>query len=376
MHASFRARLVCAAGILVAAVNGCGSGADSPSAPSVDTTPLADVQGQWRMLAAAQLHTCGLSKSGIAYCWGRNDRNQIGDSTIVTRSTPTRVATTARFSSIAAGGYTSCAIAASGEAYCWGLYNGAVNAPQLVDATHKFTSLAASRYKVCGIGVDATVYCWTTINGTPANPTALTGNLRFKTLVAGSTRFCGVTTPDGATYCWIDDIEWNPNGAAREPYSPAAAALAVGGSPSPSGHVCALDASGAASCWGSNDTGELGDGSITSRPTPVSVLGGFEFASIAASLTRTCAVAVSNSAGYCWGSYEIPASLPQRTRPEEVLLGFKVASFAMGDQHTCAVTPGGAAFCWGVDSDGQLGDGNVGLASFEPRRVPDPPVSQ
>ena len=65
-------------------------------------------------------------------------------------------------------------------------------------------------------------------------------------------------------------------------------------------HACALAPAGEAYCWGSNDSGELGDGSDSLRAEPTRVTGGLSFASISAGHNRTCAIA---SAGelYCWG---------------------------------------------------------------------------
>jgi len=64
--------------------------------------------------------TCGLSTSGAAYCWGKNDRGQLGDGTTTRRLVPTPVAGGLRFKSLAVGTGHACAVAVSGIAYCWG----------------------------------------------------------------------------------------------------------------------------------------------------------------------------------------------------------------------------------------------------------------
>jgi alpha-tubulin suppressor-like RCC1 family protein len=75
-------------------------------------------------LAGGNYHTCGLTASGAAYCWGRNSESELGDggSGISHRAAPTGVAGGLNFSAISAGGFHSCALSTTGTAYCWG-YN-------------------------------------------------------------------------------------------------------------------------------------------------------------------------------------------------------------------------------------------------------------
>ena len=76
-------------------------------------------------------HSCGLARTGEAYCWGSNRETQLGDGKLDTLSSttrdsasyqrePTRVTGALPFESISAGRYHTCALTAAGEAYCWG----------------------------------------------------------------------------------------------------------------------------------------------------------------------------------------------------------------------------------------------------------------
>ena len=66
-------------------------------------------------------------------------------------------------------------------------------------------------------------------------------------------------------------------------------------------HTCGVTAAGTAYCWGGNFSGELGDGTTTSRLTPVLVASGVSFAAVSAGSLHTCGLTAAGTA-YCWGS--------------------------------------------------------------------------
>jgi alpha-tubulin suppressor-like RCC1 family protein len=77
-------------------------------------------------LAADGNHTCGLSITGAAFCWGRNFSGQLGNNSTVNSQTPVAVSLpggVTGFVSIAAGDDHTCALTGTGAAYCWGLNN-------------------------------------------------------------------------------------------------------------------------------------------------------------------------------------------------------------------------------------------------------------
>jgi alpha-tubulin suppressor-like RCC1 family protein len=128
-------------------------------------------------------------------------------------------------------------------------------------------------------------------------------------------------------------------------------------------HACGLATNGAAYCWGLNGSGTLGDGTTTSRPTPVAVAGGLFFKQISANDSQTCGVTLDGTA-YCWGdnSYgQLGVSWPvfQSTTPIPVATNLRFHSIVAGGVHTCALTDLGAAYCWGQNLAGQLGDGTT-----------------
>ena len=71
-------------------------------------------------LQAGGSHTCGIAADSSAYCWGANDKGQLGDSTTTDRTTPAAVTGGLKFTRLSAGRQHTCGVATDDRAYCWG----------------------------------------------------------------------------------------------------------------------------------------------------------------------------------------------------------------------------------------------------------------
>jgi hypothetical protein len=166
--------------------------------------------------------------------------------------------------------------------------------------------------------------------------------------IAGGDAGCGVGT-DGGAYCFGPPTTLVPGGLAFTSLS------------SRGGHVCGIVTGGAVWCWGSNASGQLGDGTFTSRTTPVLVSGGLQFQQVSAGYDHTCGVTVAGAA-YCWGNNSASqignGSNVTIPAPVAVLGGHSFGSVSAGVQFSCGVTAAGAGYCWGLGSYGLLGIGS------------------
>ena len=148
------------------------------------------------------------------------------------------------------------------------------------------------------------------------------------------------------------------------------------------GHACGLAADGLAYCWGYEGFGGLGDGHpVPERPsrrwvsTPSPVVGGLRFTSISVGFRTTCALDAKGRA-YCWGYNSDgqvgDSTTTNRSEPRPVIGGLVFREVHAGGDASCGITTDGETMCWGGGSLGQLGNGKTPKRSFRPVRLVDP----
>jgi alpha-tubulin suppressor-like RCC1 family protein len=375
---------------LVLAVFGCQQDSESPTGPT-EATPspsaaaaLATTALSFYQVDGGNTHSCGITTDNLAYCWGDNWAGQLGDGTTTGHLTPRPVLGGLHFRTISAGWAHTCAVTMDYRAYCWGLNDWGQlgdgtglshRVPTPVKTSLTFRQIDTGTEHTCAVGyTDHRPYCWGTNHegqlgeGTTNphfTPLAVAGKLRMREVRTGYSHTCGVTTGN-VVYCW----GWNQFGQLGQSTtgSYSVKPIRVSGGlefrnlTAGWEHTCAVTTGDRVYCWGHNGSGQLGDGTTSTRFAPKPVLGSTLFTRVTAGAFHTCAESEANTA-YCWGANNLGqggnGSSVTKFRPTLVSGGLHFAQVSAGSNHTCGKTSASKAYCWGWNPYGEVGDGTT-----------------
>ncbi len=349
-----------------------GDGSTTASSHPVSVTGLSGVREIDTHLA---YHACALTDAGVIKCWGANRFGQLGDGATENRKSPVDVTgLPAAVQAVATGANHACALTAEGDVMCWGsnyFGQGGKNpgwAPVQVQGLETgVQSIDIDWDHACAI-VAGGVKCWGN-NGagqlgdgtrtSRSKPTDVTGLTAGVSSISIGLRFTCALTDAGEVKCWgmnadIDSLVPVDAPGALDHIK----GLAVGAN-----HACVITQNNGVKCWGRNSAGQLGDGSTTYRHQPVDVVGLTSgVRAISAGGWHTCALMMDGGVK-CWGdngSGQLgDGTVVDRTTPVDVVGLPPIRAISVGGAHTCAVTSGdGELLCWGGNHFGQLGDGS------------------
>jgi alpha-tubulin suppressor-like RCC1 family protein len=367
-------------------------------------------------ISAGVFHTCAVTTEGEAYCWGDNDKGELGAELLSPRQSspsPVRVAGGLTFSAVSVGDQFTCGLTTDDVAYCWGdnefaqLGDGSTtrsSEPVQVAGGLRFTSISAGIAGACALTASGAAYCWganwsgevgdsSANSGLEPSPRPVAGGVVFRSITLGLYHTCGLSLA-GQVYCWgyityegITSYGYpSPMLFDSGPVKSLGATLE---------NVCVVALDGTPYCSGTGHWGNLGNDSLAYEHRPVPVTGGVHVESITAGQgSHTCGILADGSL-ICWGANDggqlgvtpaapacsddngQPASCSKRPIPGAA--GFTFASVSAGQIHTCGIGLDGIAYCWGSNapgltnlgttySGGELGDGTT-TSSWKPVRV-------
>ncbi|MCA9651378.1 MAG: hypothetical protein H6712_10395 [Myxococcales bacterium] len=343
-------------------------------------------------VAVGDRHSCAIKLDGSVWCWGANDLGQLAVAAPEMSSTPIQVmgfGPGSEATVLAARNHT-CAIHGT-TAACWG-----DNTDQKVDfgaaipfvttpseavwATPATHVGAGGTHTCVSRGADLPVICWGSnasgqlsgAGGPDPQMATIPPGLEPSAIALGQSHTC-VSALTGELLCWGDNASGQLGlDPATTPMSSETNVIAIppiGSVVAGFEHTCARAGSDVL-CWGRNDQGQVGDGTGVSTFTPTIVTfppGTAAVTSVVAAADQTCAIVAPGDV-WCWGGNSNGELLLPGDKmgndafalsPREIDLDFDVAQLATGVTHTCALSTTGQVLCWGVNGDGQIGDGTT-----------------
>jgi alpha-tubulin suppressor-like RCC1 family protein len=307
--------------------------ADTPQPMSTET-PIPEPNA--KAIGLGYDHACALTPEGGVKCWGLNKFGGLGNGKTSDSKKPVDVVGLSHgVKAIAVGGLHTCALTSEGGVKCWG-YN---ENGQLGDGT-------------------------ITNSSTPVEVIGLSSGV--KAISSGARHTCAILS-SGGLKCWGDNqFGALGNGSTQGSNVPVdVAGLSSGVKAVTAGSLstCAITEDGGVKCWGSNQEGELGNGTQNDQIRPVDVIGlQGGIVSVAMGAGGSTCTLDSNGRVMCWGGNDYgqlgkKASEASATPTEVANLPDGVEVISLGWYHSCVMTREGSIQCWGRNSDGELGNG-------------------
>jgi alpha-tubulin suppressor-like RCC1 family protein len=355
-----------------------GTGATTATNP----VPLA-IQGFYLGNASARAVSCSFqsccalrTNDSYAFCWGLNTLGRLGDGSTTQRLVPARVQGPLlgeAVASIKAGAFHSCAILAKDNTlFCWG----SDASGQLGDAGGTLTSSAYPKEVQGVIGDDVYPYHY------------------IVDFAIGESYTCAITTRGSELFCWGQTVTTGipqlgtdfplPSGEVNTPrvvpgFESGVREVKV------TYHVHAVRSDNTTWCWGSNVNGECGDGDTDYNiavPNLIEELAEFRFSESTQSIggNHACAIRSVDSTLWCWGLNTNgqlgTGDLNSRYSPARVVgvfLSGTASVVVAGDRHTCALLSSTSVmYCWGDNTNGATGINSVSGNSLTPTAVAAP----
>ena len=354
--------------------------------------------------------TCAIKSDGSAYCWGEGSAGEIGDGNQTDVSTPTAIDVSGSipdtWKEIGVGSDVTCGLAGDGTVWCWGWCGNDIcgsysnNQISPVQATtDTFETFSMRGQTACGIKADQTLWCWGENNdGNIGNgnttdqtlPVQVSGT--WKAVSTAQRHTCAIKT-DGTAWCWGRNWQGEvtgDGGSTQYEATPTAVdttgavpdtwtAISVG-----QFYTCAIASDGTAWCWGRGTSGVLGDGTDEPDPNPsyavTAVSGGGTWKAISAGGSATCGIKSDDSL-WCWGIHTDGQlgdgiTFGSALTPVAVSGSYSWASVTVspgqGDDlpaQVCGIQTDGTAWCWGTGTTGERGDNSTTTAQSTPVQV-------
>ena len=374
----------------------------------VNAVPMQD----WRLIAAGNGFACGEQTDASVYCWGRNLSGELGAGITADKLVPTLVDTN-RWRKVAGGTSSTLALRDDGSLWGWGLGR---SRPRLT-ALGPWASVGVAYFHACAIRSSGELDCWFIDDPSVQRDLAQVGARRdWQSVSVDRGGACAIRA-GGALYCFGDstfypagDQAGRTLGSAEEPARLGTdnwAKVEVADE-----QACAIRADGRLHCWGL--IGKQGEANLVSS-TPIQIGSYVSWRDIAVGASTACGirgsdlvcfalrldapvdpmrtldlpmrvvrdgtdptwvtarygrVCMSEPSGvscFAYGDEPRPAGFGDESSPLELDETRRWLGVGFGTAHSCALDNLSSLYCWGSNSNGQIGDGSAW--THEPKRV-------
>jgi alpha-tubulin suppressor-like RCC1 family protein len=296
----------------------------------------------WKLVSAGYYHTTAVKIDGTLWTWGGNQFGTLGQNNLTHRSSPVQVGSLTNWKQVSGGGLHTAAIKTDGTLWAWGSNNiGQLGDGTIVDKSSpvqiglltNWKQVSSARFLTAAIKTDGTLWAWgRNVNGQLGDNTVIH---RSSPVQIGSL------------------TNWKQVSAASE-YQTAA-----------------IKTDGTLWAWGRNNEGQLGDGTITPRSSPVQIGSLTNWKQVAVSNEHTAAIKTDGTL-WAWGANNrgqlgdgtiVPKSSPVQvgslTNWKQVAVGSLFADALNPSKFTVAIKTDGTLWAWGRGNLGQLGDNTI-----------------
>jgi len=376
-------------------------------------TPSADSLSQ---IVAGNSFNCGLDESKRLWCWGSNEFGELGlGHNITLLESPQAVTPEKQWTAIFSNeSYHSCGILQTDNSlWCWGWNEFGqvahadtgpykyIDIPYLVDKTRVWLSVGIGHYHTCAIAADRTLWCWgdnfagklgqgVMGDGNPIVvpqqvilPTTMPNDIdnQWSVVTAGFDHTCGIQFQSQSLWCWGTDGSGELGNGEGIVGNRALPVLVDSGVwldvKAGEAHTCAIKSDNTLWCWGSNTAAAIGNGdeNIFVVFQPLQIGTSLQWQTLSVGNIHSCAITLDSDL-YCWGHNTWGMAGVNSTQsvvatPEQEITQNKWVNVSAGTRHTCAEATDGTQWCWGSNVYSQLGDGTARVSSPTIVSLPD-----
>ena len=279
----------------------------------------------WKQVSSGDYHTAAIKTDGTLWLWGANYYGSIGDNTLTKRSSPVQtVAFGTNWMQVSAGYKRTAAIKTDGTLWIWGRGDlGQLGDNTIISKSSPVQTVAfGTNWKqvACGyrhtaaVKTDGTLWCWgDNANGKLGDNTITLRSSPVQTIAFGTNwisvscgrEYAAAIKTDGTLWCWGDNANGQLGDNTTTKRSSPVQTISYGNNwkqvSSGNEHTAAIKTDGTLWVWGMNFFGPLGDNTMTNRSSPIQTITlGTNWKQVACGMYCTAAVKTDGTL-WAWG---------------------------------------------------------------------------